>query len=63
MERLGLEEMLNSFDNIFGQQFRSLPLDAKRDKVLSYLRNFDTPSLLVVDNAESIQDPGLWRFL
>jgi predicted ATPase len=63
MERLGLEEMLNAFDNVFGPQLRTLPLDAKRDQVLGYLRNYDTASLLVVDNAESIKDPGLWRFL
>jgi tetratricopeptide (TPR) repeat protein len=55
--------MLNSFDNVMGSQLRTLPLDAKRDQVLSYLRNYDTASLLVVDNAESIRDPGLWRFL
>jgi tetratricopeptide (TPR) repeat protein len=30
---------------------------------LGYLRNYDTASLLVVDNAESIRDPNLWRFL
>ena len=29
----------------------------------SYLRNYDTASLLVVDNAEKILDPNLWRFL
>jgi tetratricopeptide (TPR) repeat protein len=63
MERLGLDEMLNSFDNVFGLEFRTLPLDKKRDTVLNYLRNYDTASLLVVDNAESIRDPGLWRFL
>ncbi|MCK9565052.1 MAG: tetratricopeptide repeat protein [Methanothrix sp.] len=63
MERLGLEEMLNAFDNVFGPQLRTLPIDAKRDQVLGYLRNYDTASLLVVDNAESIRDPGLWRFL
>ncbi|MDD2755895.1 MAG: tetratricopeptide repeat protein [Methanothrix sp.] len=63
MERLGLEEMLNAFDNVFGPQLRTLPLDAKRDQVLSYLRNYDTASLLVVDNAESIRDSNLWRFL
>jgi tetratricopeptide (TPR) repeat protein len=63
MERLGLEEMLNAFDNVLGPQLRTLPLDAKRDQVLGYLRNYDTASLLVVDNAESIKDPNLWRFL
>jgi tetratricopeptide (TPR) repeat protein len=63
MERLGLEEMLNAFGNVLGPQLRNLPLDAKRDQVLSYLRNYDTASLLLVDNAESIRDEGLWRFL
>jgi len=63
IERLGLEEMLNAFDNVFGPQFRPMPLDAKRDSALSYLRNYDTASLLVVDNAESIKDEKLWRFL
>jgi predicted ATPase len=63
MERLGQEEMLNAFDNVLGPQLRTLPLDAKRDQVLGYLRNYDTASLLVVDNAESIRDPNLWRFL
>jgi DNA replication protein DnaC len=63
MERLGLDEMLNSFDNIFGQELRTLPLDRKKDTVLGYLRNYDTASLLVVDNAESIQDQSLWSFL
>ncbi|RQW79923.1 MAG: CHAT domain-containing protein, partial [Methanothrix sp.] len=62
-ERLGLEEMLNAFDNVFGPQFRTYPQDRKRDQVLGYLRNLDTVSLLVVDNAESIQDKNLWRFL
>jgi tetratricopeptide (TPR) repeat protein len=63
MERLGLEEMLNSFYNVMGPQLRTLPLDAKHDQVLGYLRNYDTASLLVVDNAESIPDQNLWRFL
>jgi len=63
MERLGLEEVLNAFDNVLGPQLRTFPIDAKRDQVLGYLRNFDTASLLVVDNAESIKDTGFWRFL
>lgn len=63
MERLGLEEMLNAFDNIFGPQLRTLPLDQKRDMILNYLRNYDTASLLIVDNAEIIKDESLWRFL
>jgi tetratricopeptide (TPR) repeat protein len=63
MERLGLEEMLNAFDNVLGPQIRTLPPDTKRDQVLGYLRNYDTSSLLVVDNADSIKDTNLWRFL
>lgn len=63
MERMGLEEMLNAFDNVFGPQLRTLPLDQKKDTVSNYLRNYDTASLLVVDNAESIKDENLWRFL
>jgi tetratricopeptide (TPR) repeat protein len=63
MERLGLEEMLNAFENVLGTQFSNLPVDKKRDRVLNYLRDYDTASLLVVDNAESIKDSGLWRFL
>jgi len=62
-ERLGQEEMLNAFVNVFGPQIRTLSPDTKRDQVLGYLRNYDTASLLVVDNAESIKDPNLWRFL
>jgi predicted ATPase len=60
---LDLDKLLNAFENIFGPQLRSLPLDQKRDTVLNYLRNYDTASLLVVDNAESIKDDKLWRFL
>jgi predicted ATPase len=60
---LDLDKLLNAFDNVFGPQLRTLPLDKKRDTVLNYLRNYDTSSLLVVDNAESIKDEALWRFL
>ncbi|MGV8176136.1 MAG: tetratricopeptide repeat protein, partial [Methanothrix sp.] len=60
---LDLDKLLNAFDNVFGPQLRTLPLDQKRDTVLNYLRNYDTSSLLVVDNAENINDPNLWRFL
>ena len=63
MERLGLNELLDAFAEVLGWEFRTLPLDAKRDRALSYLRNYDTASLLVVDNAEKIRDPNLWRFL
>ena len=60
---MDLDKLLNAFENIFGPQFRTLPLDQKRDAALNYLRNYDTASLLVVDNAESINDKSLWRFL
>ena len=63
MERLGLNELLDAFAEVLGWEFRTLPLDAKRDRALSYLRNYDTASLLVVDNAEKIKDANLWRFL
>ena len=60
---LDLDKLLNAFDNVFGPQLRTLPLDQKKDAVLNYLRDYDTASLLVVDNAESIKDKSLWRFL
>jgi tetratricopeptide (TPR) repeat protein len=63
IKELDLDKLLNAFDNVFGPQLRTLPLDQKRDTVLGYLRNYDTASLLVVDNAESIKDEALWRFL
>ncbi len=63
MKQLGLNEVLDAFASVFGPEFRTLPIDAKRDQVLSYLRNYDTSSLLVVDNAENVQDENLWRFL
>jgi hypothetical protein len=63
MERLGLNELLDAFAEVLGWEFRTLPLDAKRDHSLNQMRNFDTASLLVVDNAEKIKDANLWRFL
>ena len=63
VENLGLNELLDGFVNVFGYEFRTLPIDAKRDGVLAYLRNMSTASLIVVDNAETITDPALWRFL
>ena len=60
---LGLNELLDSFANIFGNEFRTLKLDAKQDAVLGYLGNYQTQSLIVVDNAEDIKDKALWRFL
>ncbi len=63
VESLGLNELLDGFVNVFGYEFRTLPVDAKLDKVLDYLRNMGTASLIVVDNAETIKDPALWRFL
>jgi predicted ATPase len=63
MEQLGLNELLDAFAEVLGWEFRTLPLDAKKDRALNYLRNYDTASLLVVDNAEKIKDANLWRFL
>ena len=63
MERLDLNELLDAYAEVLGWEFRTLPLDAKRDRALNYLRNYDTASLLVVDNAEKIKDANLWRFL
>ena len=63
MERLGLNELLDAFAEVLGWEFRALPLDAKKDRALNYLRNYDTASLLVVDNTEKIKDANLWRFL
>ncbi|HII06516.1 MAG TPA: CHAT domain-containing protein, partial [Methanotrichaceae archaeon] len=61
VENLGLNELLDGFVNVFGYEFRTLPVDAKRDMVLGYLR--ENRSLIVIDNAETIKDPALWRFL
>jgi tetratricopeptide (TPR) repeat protein len=63
IDNLDLNKLLDAFDNIFGIEFRALPLDAKQSKVLSYLQDLQTPCLVVVDNAETIQDPAIWRFL
>jgi predicted ATPase len=60
---LGLNELLDSFANIFGHEFRTLELDTKQDAVLGYLGDYQTQSLIVVDNAEDIKDKALWRFL
>jgi predicted ATPase len=64
-EDFGLDELLDVFavPSVLGYGFRTLPLDAKQDAVLGYLGNLQTSSLLVVDNAESVKDPALWRFL
>jgi len=62
-ENFGLDELLDAFANIFGNEFCTLSRDAKQDAVLGYLGDLETPSLLVVDNAESISDAALWRFL
>ncbi len=59
----GPERASGSFAEVLGWEFRTLPLDTKRDRALSYLRNYDTASLMVVDNAEKIGDANLWRFL
>ena len=64
-EKMGLNELLDAFarPEVFGYEFRTLPVDAKRDVVLDYLRDMKTASLIVVDNAETIKDQALWRFL
>lgn len=62
-ETLGLNELLDAFVSVFGYEFRTRALDAKRDAVQSYLGDLETPSLIVVDNAEKISDPALWSFL
>ena len=61
--RLDLIELLNSFTNVFGEEFRKLSLDTKKDQILSYMRNLDAPSLIVVDSAEMIEDKEIWSFL
>jgi len=65
IENLGLNELLDAFarPEAFGYEFRAQPVDTKRDLVLDYLRDMKTASLIVVDNAETIKDPALWRFL
>jgi hypothetical protein len=69
MERFGLNEFLDAFAPIVGndlgeqEDFRKQSMEAKRDQVLSYLRDFTTPSLLVIDNAELMKDNSLWNFL
>ena len=62
-ETLGLNELLDAFANVLGYEFRTRSLDAKRDAVLGYLGDLETPSLIVVDNAEKVNDPALWSFL
>ncbi|WP_394356926.1 tetratricopeptide repeat protein [Candidatus Methanocrinis natronophilus] len=63
IENLGLNELLDGFVNVFGYEFRTRLVDEKRDIVLGYLRDFGTASLIVVDNAETIKDPAVFRFL
>lgn len=62
-ENFDLNKLLDAFANVLGYEFRTLPLDAKEDAVLCYLSDLQTPSLIVVDNADSIKDQDLWRFL
>ncbi|MFB3765011.1 MAG: tetratricopeptide repeat protein [Methanotrichaceae archaeon] len=62
-ESFDLNKLLDAFANVLGYEFRTLPLDAKVDAALCYLSDLQTPSLIVVDNAESIKDQALWRFL
>jgi len=63
IENFGLNELLDAFVSIFGYEFRTWNLDTKRDVVLNYLRDLQTPSLIVLDNAENVIDSALWRFL
>ncbi len=58
-----LDHLLDAFAPIFGQQFYTLPTPAKRDLVLQYLRDLRTNALIVVDNAETIKDDAVWKFL
>jgi predicted ATPase len=62
---LGLNELLDAFavPGVFSYEFRTQSLDAKRDTILGYLGDLQTPCLLVVDNAENVKDPALWQFL
>jgi WD40 repeat protein len=64
----GLNELLNRFDQpelkeYFKTNFRDLSLDEKQDQILSYLKDPDNRSLLVIDNADEIDDKKLWMFL
>ncbi len=58
-----LDNLLDVFAKIFGQGFYALPLAAKRDAVLDYLRDLRTPALIVVDNFETIKDEAVLKFL
>jgi tetratricopeptide (TPR) repeat protein len=58
-----LDHLLNAFAAVFGQQFYTLPTPAKRDAVLRYLGDLRTTALVVVDNAETIRDPAVAKFL
>jgi tetratricopeptide (TPR) repeat protein len=63
VEHFGLNELLDAFAYVYGDDFRKQTPEAKRDQVLSYLRDYSTASLLVVDNAELINDDHLWNFI
>ncbi|MDF0593777.1 tetratricopeptide repeat protein [Methanotrichaceae archaeon M04Ac] len=63
IENMSLNELLDAFVNVFGYEFRTRLVDEKRDIVLGYLRDLGTASLIVVDNAETIKDPAVFRFL
>jgi hypothetical protein len=58
-----LDELLDAFAQVFGDEFRKQTIEAKRDRVLSYLRDYATPTLIIMDNAELIKDDRLWSFL
>ena len=63
IENFDLNMLLDAFANALGYEFRTLPLDAKKDAALRYLSDLQSSSLIVVDNAESIKDQDLWRFI
>jgi tetratricopeptide (TPR) repeat protein len=63
IKEFGLNELLDAFDPVFGLDFRKLPVDDKKDRVQTYLGKIETPCLLVMDNAEKMQDQSLWTFL
>jgi len=62
-ETFRLDDLLDAFAAVFGERFYTLPLPAKRDLVLGYLRDLRTPALIVLDNAEVVKDEAVHRFL
>jgi tetratricopeptide (TPR) repeat protein len=62
-QEFGFNELLDAFDQVYGEEFRKLSVDDKENTIQSRLGNLGTPCLLVLDNAEKIQDQSLWTFL